>query len=53
MLLSMVHTRGESLQFGLKDVWTCLMTLGSAYVVYYLFAAWLQLQMIKRSLRWE
>ena len=48
-----VHTRGESLQDGLRDVWTCRMTLASAYMLYYLSAVWLQLQMIGRSLRWE
>ena len=37
-----VHTEGESLQDGLKDVWTCKMTLASAYVLHYLSATWLQ-----------
>ena len=29
-----VHTRGESLQDGLRDVWTCRMILALAYVLY-------------------
>ena len=33
----MVHTRGESLQNGLRDVQTCGMTLASAYVLCHLF----------------
>jgi len=48
-----VHTRGESLQDRLRDIWTCRMTLASAYMLYHLSAVWLQLQMIGRSLRWE
>ena len=46
-----VHTKGESLQDGLRDVWTCRTTLASAYVLHHLSAMWLQLQMIGRSLR--
>jgi len=34
----MVHTGGESLQDGLRDMWTCRTTLALAYVLYYLFA---------------
>ena len=41
------------LQNGLGNEWTCEMTLASAYVLYHLPAAWLQLQMMERSLRWE
>ncbi len=49
MLLSdMVYTRGESLQDGLKDVWTYGMTLASAYVLCCMSAMWSQLQMIGR-----
>jgi len=39
----MVHTEGESLQDGLRDVQTCGMTLASAYMLCHLFAMWLQL----------
>ena len=46
------HQSG-SLQNGLGDVQTCGMTLASAYMLHYLFAAWLQLQIVKRSPRWE
>ena len=49
----MVHTRGESPQEELGDVWTCETTLASAYVLHCLFAMWLQLQKIERSLRGE
>jgi len=49
MLLGMVYTRDESPQEGLRDVWTCEMTLASAYVLYHLSATWSQLQMIERS----
>ena len=38
ILSGMVHTRGESLQDGLRDMWTCGMTLASAYVLYCLSA---------------
>ena len=44
---------GGSLQNGLGDEWTCGTTLASAYVLHRLSAAWSQLQMIGRSLRWE
>jgi len=37
----------------LGDVQTCEMILASAYVLHHLSAAWSQLQMIERSLRWE
>ena len=47
----MVHTRGESLRDGLRDVQTCGTTLASAYVLCCLSAMWLQLQKIERSLR--
>jgi len=53
ILSDVVHTRGESLQDGLRVVWICKMTLASAYMLCHLFAMWLQLQMIERSLRWE
>ena len=44
---------GGSLQDGLGDEWTCGMTLASAYVLCYLSAMWLQLQMIGRNPRWK
>ena len=40
-----VHTRGKSLWDWFEDVWTYEMTLASAYMLYYLSAIWLQLQM--------
>jgi len=40
-------------QNGLGDEWTCGTALASAYVLYRLSAAWSQLQMMERSLRWE
>ena len=49
----MVHTRGESPQGKLGNVQTYGMTLASAYILYYLFTTWLQLQMEGKSLRWE
>ena len=45
--------RGGSLQDGLGVMWTCGMTLASAYMLHCLSVMWLQLQMIERSLRWE
>jgi len=42
---------GGSLQDGLRDGQTCGTTLASAYVLRHLFAVWLQLQMMGRSLR--
>ena len=42
---------GGSLQNGLRDEQTCGMTLASAYVLHHLSAAWLQLQIMGRSLR--
>jgi len=42
---------GGSPQNGLRDEWTCGMTLVSAYVLHCLSAAWLQLQIMGRSLR--
>jgi len=42
-----------SLQDGLGDEWTCRTTLALAYVLHHLSAAWLQLQMMGRNLRWE
>ena len=42
---------GGSLQDGLGDEQTCETTLTSAYVLCYLSAVWLQLQMMERSLR--
>ena len=53
LVSDMVHTRGESPQYELGDMQTCWMTLASAYVLCCLSAAWLQLQIIGRSLRWE
>jgi len=44
------HQSG-SLQNGLRDIQTCEMTLASAYVLHHLSTAWLQLQIIRRSLR--
>jgi len=52
-MLGVVHTGGGSPQDGLGVVWTCGMTLALAYVLYHLSAMWLQLQMIRRSLRWK
>jgi len=49
----MVHTGGKSPQDGLGDVQTCEMTLALAYVLHYLSAVWLQLQMIGGSLKGE
>ena len=43
----------RSLQNRLGDKWTCGTTLASAYVLHYLSATWLQLQIMKRSPRWE
>ena len=40
-----VYIRGESLQDGLRDMQTYGMILTSAYVLHYLSATWLQLQM--------
>jgi len=45
--------QGGSLQDGLGDEQTCGMTLASAYVLCRLSAAWLQLQIMGGSLRWE
>jgi len=44
---------GGSPQNGLGDEQTCGTTLASAYVLHHLSAAWLQLQMMERSPRWE
>ena len=44
---SAVHTGDKSLQEGLGDVWTCRMTLASAYVLCRLSATWSQLQKIR------
>jgi len=33
-----VHTRGESPQDELRNVWTCGMTLASAYILHHLSA---------------
>ena len=41
----------ESPQNGLRDEWTCEMALASAYVLCCLSATWLQLRMMRRSLR--
>jgi len=45
--------QGGSPQNRLGDEWTCGMTLALAYVLCCLSAAWSQLQMLGRSLRWE
>jgi len=50
-LLGVVHTRSESPQDGLGDVWTHGMTLALAYVLRRLSVTWLQFQRIGRSLR--
>ena len=34
ILSGMVHTKGESLQDGLGDMWTCEMTLALAYMLH-------------------
>ena len=47
----MVHTRDESPQDELRDVWTCRTTLASAYMLCHLSATWSQFQRIGRSLR--
>ena len=44
---------GGSLQNGLRDEWTCGMTLASVYVLYCLSAVWSQLQIKKRKSEWE
>ena len=36
-LSGVVHTRSESPQDGLRDMWTCGITLALAYMLYYLF----------------
>ena len=38
-----VHTGNGSLQSRLGDVWTCRMTLASAYILCHLSATWSQL----------
>ena len=43
----------ESSWSGLRNEQTCGMTLASAYVLHHLSAAWSQLQMMGRSLRWK
>jgi len=48
-----VYTGDESPQDWLRDVWTCRMSLASAYVLHYLSAIWLQLQIEERSPRWK
>ena len=45
--------RGGSLQNVLRDERTCGTTLASAYVLRYLSAAWLQLQMKERKSEWK
>ena len=45
--------RGGSLQNVLGDERTCGTTLASAYVLRYLSAAWLQLQMKERKSEWK
>jgi len=46
-----VYTRSGSLQSRLRNIWTCGMTLASAYMLCHIFAIWLQLQIEERSLR--
>ena len=48
----MVYTGGESPQDRLRDIWTYRMILALAYVLYYLSAAWLKLEIRGISLRW-
>jgi len=52
-LSGIVHTGDGSLQDELRDVQTYGITLASAYILCHLSAAWLQFQMIRRSLRWK
>jgi len=49
----MVHTGDKSPWDGLGDVWTCGMTLASAYVLCHLSATWSQFQIREISPRWE
>ena len=53
MLSDVVHTGDESLWDSLGDVWTCEITLASAYVLCHLSAMWLQFQIRERSLSWK
>ena len=46
-----VHTGGESLQDGLRDVQTYKITLASAYVLHCLSVMWSQFPMKGRSLK--
>ena len=50
-MLGAVHTGGESLQDGLRDIQTYGTTLALAYVLHWLSAVWSQSQKIERSLR--
>jgi len=52
-LLGVAHIGGESPWDRLGDVWTCGMTLASAYVLCHLSATWSQLQIRGRSPKWE
>jgi len=45
--------QGGSPQNGLRDEWTCRMTLASAYVLCHLSAMWSQLQMKGRKSEWK
>jgi len=53
VLSGVVHTRGESLQDELRDMWTCETTLASAYVLCHLSVAWLQFPIEERSPKWK
>jgi len=53
ILSDIVHTGGESLQDGLRDVQTCETTLASAFVLHHLSTTWSQFQIIRGSPRWE
>ena len=49
IVLGMIHTGSESPQDGLRDIWTCGMTLASTYVLCCLSAMWLQFQKIGKK----
>ena len=51
ILSDIVHTGDKSLQDRLRDIWTYRTILALAYVLHYLSAIWLQLQIRERSLR--
>ena len=45
----MVYTRRESPQDRLRDMWTCGMTVASAYVLHHLSTIWSQFSIEGRS----